>query len=379
MEQRAIFRLKGIGVAENPREASQWMTELRSVQTEEFVLAAKQITAISFADYVIKVFSLLDPKLMKDGYFYFYKQMDAAQTKGLFDRKKIVNALKDMMINDPKEDIYAQYDSTFWGGGGEGFVLTQSGIYFSNGVRLFCKWEDVSKFEIYDYDKFHVVGTCVNLANGSKYKGGFVNYKDADDLLRNSGHIVDALNVIAAAKGGSRSVLEGKDLTRIICQPISTNVSAMVQFKLGESYYKGEGVNKDVVEAIKWYRMAAEQGHASAQYQLGLWYDDGFGRLVDATLASMWYHKAAKQGLPIAQFKLGCLYESNKSVTNASEAVTWYRKAAEQSYPAAQSALGHCYENGIGVDKDVTEAMKWYRKAADQGDEKAKKRLKKLK
>ena len=39
----------------------------------------------------------------------------------------------------------------------------------------------------------------------------------------------------------------------------------------------GQGVPQDYEEAIKWYRLAAEQGYASAQYNLGVMYDNGDG------------------------------------------------------------------------------------------------------
>jgi len=41
-----------------------------------------------------------------------------------------------------------------------------------------------------------------------------------------------------------------------------------------------EGVAKDEVEAVKWYRKAAEQNYAKAQYDLGFCYYNGEG--VDA-------------------------------------------------------------------------------------------------
>ena len=40
---------------------------------------------------------------------------------------------------------------------------------------------------------------------------------------------------------------------------------AGAQFMLGDCYYRGEGVEKDFAEAVKWYRKAAAQGDASAQ------------------------------------------------------------------------------------------------------------------
>ncbi len=38
-------------------------------------------------------------------------------------------------------------------------------------------------------------------------------------------------------------------------------------------YDNGQGVPQDYAEAVKWYRLAAEQGYAYAQYNLGVMYD----------------------------------------------------------------------------------------------------------
>src|SRR5512133_478458 len=43
------------------------------------------------------------------------------------------------------------------------------------------------------------------------------------------------------------------------------------QLELGRRYDQGAGVSKDQVEAVKWYRKAAEQNVAAAQYNLGLY------------------------------------------------------------------------------------------------------------
>ena len=37
------------------------------------------------------------------------------------------------------------------------------------------------------------------------------------------------------------------------------------------------GVSEDDAEAVRWYRLAAEQGHASAQFNLGVMYARGEG------------------------------------------------------------------------------------------------------
>ena len=41
---------------------------------------------------------------------------------------------------------------------------------------------------------------------------------------------------------------------------------ATAQYNLGIMYANGEGVPQDDAEAVKWSRLAAEQGYASAQF-----------------------------------------------------------------------------------------------------------------
>ena len=47
---------------------------------------------------------------------------------------------------------------------------------------------------------------------------------------------------------------------------------------------------------MKWYRKAAEQGHAEAQYRLGAMYREGVGVQQDYVHAHKWYHLAARLG-----------------------------------------------------------------------------------
>jgi TPR repeat protein len=52
---------------------------------------------------------------------------------------------------------------------------------------------------------------------------------------------------------------------------------ATAQCNLGVMYGKGEGVQQNYTEALKWYKKAADQGDATAQYALGLMYYNGEG------------------------------------------------------------------------------------------------------
>jgi len=63
-------------------------------------------------------------------------------------------------------------------------------------------------------------------------------------------------------------------------------------------------VDKSYTEAVKWYRLAAEQGHARAQNNLGAHYDHGDGVPKSESEAIKWYKMAAKKGDVSAIFNL---------------------------------------------------------------------------
>jgi len=134
-----------------------------------------------------------------------------------------------------------------------------------------------------------------------------------------------------------------KSLTSIIIPDSVTSIGdqafgAEAQYSLANSYAMGQGVAQDNVEAVKWYRKAAEQGHVEAQLILGRMYFNGDGVPEDAV-----------------------------------ETVKWVRKAAEQGYAKAQIVLANMYDIGQGVPKDYVAAYMWLNLAAAQGNEGAKK------
>jgi len=148
---------------------------------------------------------------------------------------------------------------------------------------------------------------------------------------------------------------------------------AASQSQLGFIYANGEGVPKDAVQAVNWFRKAAEQGDAEAQYNLGRKYANGEGVSKDAVQAVNWYRKAAEQGEAAAQANLGLSYAKGEGVPkDAVQAVNWFRKATEKGFAGAQSGLGAMYAAGEGVPKDLVTAYMWRNLAAAQGDEEAK-------
>ncbi len=100
---------------------------------------------------------------------------------------------------------------------------------------------------------------------------------------------------------------------------------AQAQFQLAESYYRGEGTARNYAQALKWYRTAAENGHAKAQYQMGYLHQHGPAMVdKDDSKAFEWYLKAAKQGHVSAQTKVSLMYQRGKGVArNPAQARKW--------------------------------------------------------
>ena len=182
---------------------------------------------------------------------------------------------------------------------------------------------------------------------------------------------------------------------------------AEAQINLGMMFENGQGVLQDFKEAVRWYRLAADQGLTKAQEKLNfllknkprenpqssfmesennpanitsddtrndLSASESFHTALNAfnknefDIAYQLFFELADKGIAEAQINLGMMYENGQGVSqDFKEAVRWYRLAADQELTKAQYNLGLMYAQGKGVDKDPIQASKWYRLAADQG------------
>jgi uncharacterized protein len=156
-------------------------------------------------------------------------------------------------------------------------------------------------------------------------------------------------------------------------------------------------------DAVKFFRMAAEQGHTEAQYAMGgylfgkrtipgpggvgsRWVTGGFhfghARLVPLATtpagteaeALRWYRRAAAGGHAHAQFIMGylllypkALYPKGLEIANArfdrDEGIKLLRLAAEQGHVHAMYRLGEEYMNGKHV-LDMAQAAEWFARGA---------------
>ena len=135
----------------------------------------------------------------------------------------------------------------------------------------------------------------------------------------------------------------------------------------------------EYAEAAASFAAAADQGHAQAQYRLGEYYLLGFGVEQSVVLARKWLRRASDNGDASAPNQLGYLLlmlaESSSNPQTKQNygtmATRLYLQAAAQGARASQSTVCSFYYLGMYVPNDPQTALVWCTKAANQGVVKA--------
>ena len=99
---------------------------------------------------------------------------------------------------------------------------------------------------------------------------------------------------------------------------------------LGEIYRDGLVVRQDLVEAARWYRLAAGLGDKNAQFQLGVMLlEDGEAK--DKAVARGLFEKAGAQGHAGALYNLGVLAIQGDDATKPdfAKAADYFKRAAD--------------------------------------------------
>lgn len=141
------------------------------------------------------------------------------------------------------------------------------------------------------------------------------------------------------------------------------------QNNIGNMYRLGKGVPVDYSEAMRYFRIAAEKNYALAQFNIGIMYYWGYGVDVDYIESRKWFLLAAKheseEGVFDAQTKLGEMcYDDGEYA----EARRWFQSAAKQGHLRSQTRLGLMLWDGYGGLKNNRKAMSLLLDAASQGD-----------
>jgi len=145
------------------------------------------------------------------------------------------------------------------------------------------------------------------------------------------------------------------------------DTNAMVN--LGFMYERGNGIPRNLAEAINWYGKAANAGNTYGMRNLGTLYRDGIGVAKNITEARRWFEKAIAGGNAEALNSLGLLYQTGiDGPPNYTEARKLFEKAVSAGNSDAMNSLGFLYEIGMGGPPNYTEARKWFEKGVAAGN-----------
>lgn len=182
--------------------------------------------------------------------------------------------------------------------------------------------------------------------------------------------------------------IEAREFEKTLISASGNKSTSIIQNKLGNMYQAGYGVDVDIKEAVKWYKLAAENGNEYAMISLGLIYERGLlegipnyekvdRELINETgwrSTSAYYYelgigvkRASKYISETTKreiFNFGVLLDQrfNSVKPDYKEAYKWYRAAINQNNRIyiARYRLGVMHYYGLGVDKNHNMALGYF-------------------
>jgi TPR repeat protein len=138
---------------------------------------------------------------------------------------------------------------------------------------------------------------------------------------------------------------------------------------LGQMYYEGRGIAKDLEKARGLFEIAARRGHTFAMNSLGRMYQRGETVPANPELARRYWEESAARGDIYGIDNLGwAALEGVGGDKDPAKAMKYFKQAYELGHPEAPTNIGRLYFMGVGVPVDFAEARRWYTIAADRGD-----------
>ncbi len=124
----------------------------------------------------------------------------------------------------------------------------------------------------------------------------------------------------------------------------------------------GRGTERNLDEALRWYRQAARDGDPAAKAALA--------RLLPADDPDRLTHmrSAAEAGTADGQYQLGLHLAVKGPTPNLGESFEWLSRAASQGHVGAMLAVASQLIEGKGVRADRAAALRWLERAAKSAD-----------
>lgn len=122
--------------------------------------------------------------------------------------------------------------------------------------------------------------------------------------------------------------------------------------------------------AIDYFKKATELGYAESAYMLGIMFLYGYGTEKNPKDALDYFVSSFDLGKDYTCRVLGDLYFKgafNNGKQNIDKAIEWYLRGVEKQVLPCIEILGDCYYFGFGVDIDYLLAFDFYKTAAENG------------
>lgn len=150
----------------------------------------------------------------------------------------------------------------------------------------------------------------------------------------------------------------------------------LAEFKLGQMYYYGQGVEKDLSVAKKWFLKSAKLGVKDAKNWVAILFRESSNASenqaddIDRDELNQWINYSADSGEPEGLYLkgMGCLYGRDNFQQSVEMGVEFITEAADKQFVPAQRELGRIYEEGLFGLNDNAKAYHWYLKASQNGD-----------
>lgn len=197
---------------------------------------------------------------------------------------------------------------------------------------------------------------------------------DADiqelEAAADAGEVSAQITLAVAYEHGLSNCKEDQKKATYWFNKAADNGVVSAQHEMGVRYFIGKGVRQNELEAIKFFKLAAEQNSSECQLNLGRIYCLGYGVPVDLRLGLSWLARAAVNKQPESMrllagyYRSGCLHLKQ----NLATAFSWYKKAAELGDAYSQYNLAVMYHNAEGCESDPQAAFYWFQASAKNED-----------
>lgn len=179
-------------------------------------------------------------------------------------KDKLVNALRDYAVGLQPENVLCLFDSTIFGGGGDGFIIAPGGMCWKQlGCDpQACAWNEMRAISAKDRSE-----------NGSTVSINGIDVDVPRGHVRKFENMISALRDLMTAKDGTvptddprttccPQIEENENLSSLLKRAQEGDVSAM--YELGRRAEHGTDFSPDINSARHWYMKAAQGGNAFA-------------------------------------------------------------------------------------------------------------------